>query len=296
LRAARGAYVQLLDADDLIEPDKFRLQVACLQSNDDVDLVYGDVRYFDSDHPEVRRRSLLPPDRAWMPCTSGHGERLVRELVARNIMAINSPLVRRALLERVGPFDESLARGDDWDMWLRCALAGARFEYRDEPGTLALCRAHATSLTRRDHRFGAASMSIRRKLAEFPGVDEQARRTNEAALAWLRRVMEAGAKIERTVAPGQRFVLIDEEQIRPDLPRDDALPFRERDGQYWGPPATDAEAVAELDRLRAAGAEDIVVAWPAMWYLDYYPSLRARLESHYRCVARDDDVIVYRLD
>ena len=295
LRAARGAYVQLLDADDLIESDKLRRQVAFLEADPDVDLVYGDVRYFDSDNPVIRRRSLRPPDRAWMPRTSGRGAPLVRELAARNIMAINSPLVRRALLDRVGPFDESLARGDDWDMWLRCALAGARFEYRDEAGTLAVCRAHATSLTRRDHRFGAASLAIRQKIAESPRTDSQTRRDNQTALAWLRRVMETGAKIERTVPPQRPFVLIDQDELRLDLARDNVVPFTERAGQYWGPPATDQEAVTELDRLCQAGVCDVVVAWPAMWYLDYYPSLRTQLESRYRCVSRDEDVIVYRL-
>src|SRR5688500_6448932 len=295
LRVARGRYVQLLDADDLLEPDKLRRQVAFLEAEPDVDLVYGDVWYFDSDRPHERRRSLRPPDRAWMPCVSGRGAALVRALTAGNIMVVNAPLVRRALLARVGPFDEELPVLEDWDVWLRCALAGARFEYRGEPGTAALVRAHETSMTRSDRRFIVSSIAIRRRLASAPDelLDPVAREANARELRWLERVVAAREKIERLVPADRRIVLIDEDLIRPELPTGNAVQFRERGAEYWGPPATGDEAVAELARRGVAGAaEAVVVAWPGMWYLDFYEPLRSYLESRYRCVVRDDDVIV----
>lgn len=56
-----------------------------------------------------------------------------------------------------------------------------------------------------------------------------------------------------------------------------ALPFPEREGRYWGPPADGAQAVAELTRLCATGAGFVVAGWPAFWWLDHYPELRAHL-------------------
>ena len=38
--------MQFLDADDLIEREKFSKQVEYLETHPEVDIVYGDVRYF----------------------------------------------------------------------------------------------------------------------------------------------------------------------------------------------------------------------------------------------------------
>ena len=42
IQASVGEYIQLLDADDLITPEKLELQVAYLEKNRTVDIVYGD--------------------------------------------------------------------------------------------------------------------------------------------------------------------------------------------------------------------------------------------------------------
>jgi FkbM family methyltransferase len=56
------------------------------------------------------------------------------------------------------------------------------------------------------------------------------------------------------------------------------LPFIERGGQYFGPPASDADAMRELARLDAQGATHFVLAWPAFWFSDVY----SRFEHHLR--------------
>jgi hypothetical protein len=73
------------------------------------------------------------------------------------------------------------------------------------------------------------------------------------------------------------------------------VPFLERDGVYWGPPAGDLEAIAELERLRQAGADFVAIAWPAFWWLDHYAGLREHLAARYACVARTDRVVVFDL-
>jgi glycosyltransferase involved in cell wall biosynthesis len=165
LAAARGRYVQFLDADDFIEDEKLERQAAYLEAHPEVDLVYGGVRYFSD--PEARERlySMEEENQPWMPEVSGRGAEVLEPLVRRNIMVINSPLVRRELVERVGPFDPRLPPAEDWDYWLRCALAGARFQFEDIPGTLALVRSHPTSSSRDRKRMHAAGEIIRGKLA-----------------------------------------------------------------------------------------------------------------------------------
>jgi hypothetical protein len=100
----------------------------------------------------------------WMPELSGAGRELVSALVRMNIMAINAALVRREAVEDVGPFDPALPPVEDWEYWLRCALKGKRFEFRDFDGTLALVRAHEASTSRQPESVRAAWRALRAKI------------------------------------------------------------------------------------------------------------------------------------
>ena len=237
--------------------------------------------------------SLDGSDHPWMPCISGQGSELVKILIEKNIMVINSPLVRLDVLRQVGGFDETLARADDWDIWLRCAVAGKRFEYRDEPQTMALVRMHHASLTRRDRRLLVSSLQIHRKLARV-ALEPEIRDSNDRALQWLQQVQALACRIDQHVPPDCPIILVDDDKIRAELLGYPTIPFTERDGNYWGPPANSDDAIAELERLRAA-ARFIVFAWPAMWYLDHYTALRQHLDSRYRRQCADDVMVCYDL-
>ena len=81
----------------------------------------------------------------------------------------------------------------------------------------------------------------------------------------------------RLTAPG-KFILVDEEQLRGDLGLDRAIPFLEKDGQWWGAPADDETALRELERLRQAGYHwaQCATRWDAA-SREYYASLRTEL-------------------
>jgi 2-polyprenyl-3-methyl-5-hydroxy-6-metoxy-1,4-benzoquinol methylase len=99
------------------------------------------------------------------------------------------------------------------------------------------------------------------------------------------------------VPPGAAFILVDEDQWA--LPDTVAgrrrVPFLERDGRYWGRPATDDEAVRELERLRRAGAGFMAFGSPAFWWLDHYTGLRQLLRSRFRCVVDDERLVMFDL-
>jgi hypothetical protein len=59
-----------------------------------------------------------------------------------------------------------------------------------------------------------------------------------------------------------------------------ALPFPERDGVYWPPPADGHAKLAELERRRRAGRQFVVFAQLAFWWLDNYAELRDHLERN----------------
>ena len=73
------------------------------------------------------------------------------------------------------------------------------------------------------------------------------------------------------------------------------LPFVEKQGQYFGPPADDAHAIAELARLRAAGATHFALLWPAFWFFDTYPLFEQHLRRVHRCVLENASAVVFEL-
>ena len=129
-----------------------------------------------------------------------------------------------------------------------------------------------------------------------PGVPElectAPRQPRQEDVLRLRRAREA---ILGLVPAGDLFVLVDEEHLRSALPHPRVLPFLEKDGQYWGPPADGAMAVAELERLRRMGARLVVFVWTTFWWLRHYAELERHLRSHYRCLCETDMIVAFDL-
>jgi SAM-dependent methyltransferase len=122
------------------------------------------------------------------------------------------------------------------------------------------------------------------------------RREARAAEPWRVRARHAAEDLAAIIGPGEPFILIDEDQIRAALAPDHrAWPFPERDGQYWGPPADDAAALEEFERLRERGARFVAVAWPAFWWLEFYAGLARELRSRYPCLLDDERLVVFDL-
>lgn len=68
------------------------------------------------------------------------------------------------------------------------------------------------------------------------------------------------------------------------------------DGRYAGEyPADSAEAISQLEELRAQGAGYLVLPNTAFWWLDFYDDLRRHLEGHCETVVSNHDCRIYRL-
>jgi len=105
---AAGDLIAFIDADDLWSPDKLEAQLAVL-ADPGLDAVFGRVREFHS--PE-----LSAEQRAGVVRREGEHDARLR----------GTMLARRELLERVGPFDESLTIGEFVDWHTRAEGAGMR--------------------------------------------------------------------------------------------------------------------------------------------------------------------------
>lgn len=109
ITAANGAFIGLLDADDLYEPNFLSTLVALLESDPQAQGAYCGYRFVDHlDNPLPQGEARLLSD-----------GQLYQVLLEGNFLVPESMLVRRHCYEEVGLFDESLTACEDWDMWLR---------------------------------------------------------------------------------------------------------------------------------------------------------------------------------
>ena len=115
-----GEFVQYLDADDRLRPEKIERQLPPLLS-DQADVVTCRGAIFGDGKP-LRPKKSRPPDPAgidpFVYCLS-HG------------LATEGPLIRRQLVERVGGFKHGLPRGQEREFHLRLAAAGGQLQMVD---------------------------------------------------------------------------------------------------------------------------------------------------------------------
>ena len=115
-------------------------------------------------------------------------------------------------------------------------------------------------------------------------------------IQWNQQIPQAVEDIATVVPPAENFVLVDEDVLdRALLNRWRPVPFVEKDGAYFGPPSDDATAISEFERLRNAGANFAVVAWPAFWWLEHYRDFAAHLESSFARVLQTERAVIFDL-
>ena len=111
----------------------------------------------------------------------------------------------------------------------------------------------------------------------------------------VRRLQKCRDALMRLIPLAVPFILVDDDQMRSDLPHTRAIPFLEKNGKYWGPPADDATAIRELERLRRAGARYIAFTWPAFWWTEHYWGFYRHLCEKFPRVLADDWLLLFDL-
>ncbi|MBI1854156.1 MAG: glycosyltransferase family 2 protein [Planctomycetes bacterium] len=136
LRSARGELVAFLDSDDLWLPRKLEVQVELLDAHASLAACFTNHSHL-SNGAIVRARRV-DPCFARDPLTA---------LVTRPEVSTSTLVVRRTVLADLEGFDETLERGEDYDLFLRLA-AGWEVGFIDEP--LVHYRVHAENAARSD--------------------------------------------------------------------------------------------------------------------------------------------------
>jgi glycosyltransferase involved in cell wall biosynthesis len=151
---SRAPYVALLDADDLLKPDKLSAAVAALDAHPGAGLAFADFERIDDEGRVIERTTLAgypvfqslkarPAAAGWRVLPS---EEFARGLLYENFIGTSGVILRRSALEHLGtPFDETLTYSEDRDLWFRLAHAGEALysprvghSYRVTPGGLSL--------------------------------------------------------------------------------------------------------------------------------------------------------------
>ncbi len=111
IRAGRGPLVAFLDSDDRWHPEKLAIQAAAMEEAPGCLISHTQEIWY-------RRGELLPQKKRHRKPT---GDIFPRSL-ALCVVSMSTVMVRRALFDRVGYFDEDLPCCEDYDFWLRASL------------------------------------------------------------------------------------------------------------------------------------------------------------------------------
>jgi|694.fasta_scaffold58676_2 hypothetical protein len=117
LEMAKGAFVQFLDSDDLLLPEKFSLQVQALKKHGDASIAYG--KSYEENHIDDPPRCTGP-----MRATGTAQTSLFPRLLHERWWTTSSPLYRKRLLDQIGPIQDWINE-EDWEYDARAAAAGA---------------------------------------------------------------------------------------------------------------------------------------------------------------------------
>jgi FkbM family methyltransferase len=106
----------------------------------------------------------------------------------------------------------------------------------------------------------------------------------------------AARELTSATPPGAVLVIADlDEVVFGSLLADRVrTPFLEHQGMYFGPPATDQQAIDELMRQYANGATHFVLLWPAFWLFEAFPRFEQFLRGQ-RCLVENGRMILFEL-
>ena len=114
---AKSDYCAFLDSDDFFSNNKIELQKEIAEIYN-ANFIYGrNIIVNGNIRSETNSRYILKKN-------------IYRDLLFNFQIPNTSTLfISKVLLESLGGFDESLATGEDYDLWIRAAYAGAKFYY-----------------------------------------------------------------------------------------------------------------------------------------------------------------------
>jgi GT2 family glycosyltransferase len=119
LERARGEFIQFLDADDVLDPDKIRVQMERLAAGPQSTVASGAWARF----RETPGDTTFSPEPVWNDLAPQ--EFLISSWLGGGMMPNFAWLTPRAVIEKAGPWNERLSLNDDGEFFCRILLASS---------------------------------------------------------------------------------------------------------------------------------------------------------------------------
>ncbi|MBD8487295.1 glycosyltransferase family 2 protein [Echinicola sp. CAU 1574] len=150
IEIANGEFVQFLDGDDLLSPEKLSLQIKHFEDNPDIDISYTNNFYFRNDKPEILSYDSEMNNKEWMYKLHDRGIETVKAMLHHNIAVISSPLLKASILKKDIRFPIGVTLLEDWIFWLKLGFANCSFHYLHHPKAYTSNRLHRTSVSQKN--------------------------------------------------------------------------------------------------------------------------------------------------
>lgn len=196
-------FIARVDADDRVHPQRFALQAEFLTANPNVAVVSSLVSAFPKEDVRGGYRVYI----AWLNSLITN-EEIRREMFVESPLANPSVMIRKSWLDEMDGYQD-FGWPEDYDLWLRMYLAGARFEKIAQ--VLLDWRDHPKRITRTDSRYSLENF-LRAK-AYYMGRGPLAER--DAVIVWGSGMMgrRMGKQLQIQDVPLVAFVDIDPKKI-----------------------------------------------------------------------------------
>ncbi len=224
LAACTAPYIARMDADDRAHPERLAKQADFLIAHPEIAVVSSLVKAF----PEAEVRAGYRIYIQWLNSLITD-EDIRREMFIESPLANPSILLRRTWFEKMGGYHE-YGWPEDYDLWLRMYLAGAKFAKL--PEVLLEWRDHPQRITRSDSRYSVENF-LRAKAHYLACGPLQGR---DAVIVWGAGMMgrRLSKQLQINQVPLVAFVDIDPKKIgrtrrgKPIIVPDDLLDWWER--------------------------------------------------------------------
>ncbi|MCH2191946.1 MAG: glycosyltransferase [Gammaproteobacteria bacterium] len=143
---ARGEYIQYLDSDDLLLPNKFEEQIRALERNPEADVCYGKTEAINYGDTPLGEASRL---------TGRKIESMFPSFLRERWWFTSTPLYRRGIVEDIGPWSPE-SNEEDWEYDCRIAARG---------GLLARVNSFVSLHRRHDSHLSEGGSVLPEKLA-----------------------------------------------------------------------------------------------------------------------------------
>ncbi len=142
LKFCKGDFIARVDSDDVSVSTRFEKQIGFLLNNPDYDIVGSYYAILENNH--VTSKTVK------FPISDSNIKRL---MFIRCAVAHPTLLIRKSFFTKIGNFDETLKRAEDYDLWLR-AIKLNTIKFKNLPISLLYFR--KTSITEKNRRQNTA--------------------------------------------------------------------------------------------------------------------------------------------